>query len=122
MRIVIAFLVAPLLPAILPAWRIGLPAYVYVCCLAYLYQTVVGIPAFLFFSHKTHHQLWPYLLLGFLAGAVSLAAVAITRDDLSRLYFSIGLMGILGACTALIFWLVARPDKKSITTKAQISN
>lgn len=121
MRTFIAFLVAPLLPAILPAWRIGLSAYIYVCCLAYLYQIVIGIPAFLFFSRKTHHRLWPYLLLGFVAGAGSLAAVATARGDLSRLYFSIGLVGILGACTALIFWLVARPDKKSMTPKVQVS-
>jgi len=129
-RTFIAFLVAPLLPAILPAWymaqapdRTGLSAYIWVCCLIYLLQAVAGIPAFLLFSRKGRHRLWPYLLLGFLASAVPVAAaVAIMRDGLSVLFFGAGYLGILGACTALIFWLVARPDQKPITTKAQISN
>jgi hypothetical protein len=129
-RTFIAFLVAPLLTAILPASymahgpnRTGLSAYIWVCCLIYLLQIVVGIPAFRLFSRTGRHRLWPYLLLGFLTSAVPVAvAVAIMRDSLSVLVFGAGYLGILGACTALIFWLVARPDKKSVTTKAQSSN
>jgi hypothetical protein len=103
--------------------RTGLSAYIWVCCLIYLLQIVVGIPAFRLFSRTGRHRLWPYLLLGVLTSAVPVAvAVAIMRDGLSVLVFGAGYLGILGACTALIFWLVARPDKKSVTTKAQSSN
>jgi hypothetical protein len=129
MRTVIAFLVAPLLPALLPAWymahapnRTGLSAYIWVCGLIYFLQIVVGVPAFRVFSRTGRHRLWSYLLLGFLTSAVPVAmAVAIMRDGLSVLVFGAGYLGIIGACTALIFWLVARPDRKP-TTKAQISN
>src|SRR4030081_3326558 len=62
-RTFIAFLVAPLLPAVLPTWYLaqspnksGPSAYIFVSCLIYF-----GVPAFLFFR-RTHHRLWPYLL------------------------------------------------------------
>jgi len=131
MRTMVAFVVAPLLPAILPAWQMarapsqkGLSAYIFVCCLIYLLQAVVGIPAFLIFSRKGNYRLWPYLLVGICASAVpAAAAVVIKKDGLLILAFAAVYMGILGALTALLFWLVARPDQKRLAKKtAEISN
>ncbi|MGH6737768.1 MAG: hypothetical protein ACREDY_01820, partial [Bradyrhizobium sp.] len=100
MRIFSAFLVAPLLPALFVAWQLTkyapekiLPVYIYICCIAYLLQAVVGIPTFLLFSRKGRQRFWPYLLLGFLAGCAPLVTLAITRGILSSVYFSIGMTG-----------------------------
>ncbi len=133
MRTAIGFLVAPLLPAILPAWylaqapnRSGPSAYIFICCLIYFLQIVVGIPAYLLFSRRGRHELWRYLLVGSLTTAVPVFVTLVIMGDAKNevigtvsliLYF-----GILGAFTALIFWLVARPDKKPVSIKAQISN
>jgi hypothetical protein len=124
MRTIVAFLVAPLLPAILPTWQMaqapsrGLTAYIFVCCLIYLLQAAVGIPAFLLFSRKGIHQLWPYILVGFLAAAVLTATVVMIKNDgLAVLVIGGVYMGILGALTALLFWLMARPDQKPISRR-----
>jgi hypothetical protein len=94
----------------------GLTAYIFVCCLIYLLQAVVGIPAFLLLSRKGNYRLWPYLLVGFFASAVPTAATVIIRQDgLFVLVFGVVYMGILGALTALIFWLVARPGHQKRT-------
>jgi uncharacterized membrane protein len=133
MRTPIGFLVAPLLPAILPAWylaqapnRSGPSAYIFICGLIYLLQIIVGIPAFLLFRRQGRQQLQRYLLLGFLASAVLVVVTFVITGDAKNgvvgAVFSICYLGILGAFTAMIFWLVARPDKKPISTKAQISN
>jgi hypothetical protein len=133
MRNFIAFLLAPLLPAILPAWYMaqapnknGLSAYIFICGLIYLLQIVAGIPAFLLFSRRGRHQLWPYLLMGFLTTTVPVVVTfVITRDrqnSIIETVFLTGYFGILGAFTALIFWLVARPDKKPTSIKVQISD
>jgi hypothetical protein len=118
-RIFVAFLVAPLLPALFVAWRLTthapektLPIYIYVCCIAYVLQAVVGMPIFLFLSRRGRQRLWPYLSLGFLAGGAPLATLAITRGVLPRVYFSVGMTSIAGVCLALIFWVVARPNQK----------
>ena len=131
MRIVVAFVVAPLLPAVLPGWQLaqapnwtGLSAYIFVCCLVYLLQAVVGIPAFLLFRRKGSYRLWPYLLVGFFGSAVpAAAAVLIKEDGLLVLAFAVVYMGMLGALTALFFWLAARPDQRRTAQNAdKISN
>jgi predicted lysophospholipase L1 biosynthesis ABC-type transport system permease subunit len=126
MRNLLAFIVAPLLPAILPAWqmaqapnRSGFSAYIFVCCVFYLVQGLVGIPAFLLFSRRGRHQLWPYLLLGFVTSAVPVPVGLLIYSSLKVEIIGIGLVvlyfGMFGALTALIFWLVARPDKKPVS-------
>src|SRR5579862_5834866 len=130
-RAFIAFLVAPLLPAILPAWylaqssnRSGPSAYIFVCCLIYVLEALVGVPAFLLFR-RTRHRLWPYLLLGFLTTTIPVArTIGFTGDAKNNIVgtvFTIWYVGVLGIFTALIFWLVARPDQKPIATKADLS-
>ncbi len=127
MRTFIAFLVAPLLPAILPAWYLaqspnksGPSAYIFVCCLIYLLEALVGIPAFLFFR-RTRHRLWHYLLLGFLTTTVPVAASLVFMSDAKNnivgTAFITWYFGVLGIFTALIFWLVARPDQKTFAPK-----
>jgi hypothetical protein len=131
-RTFIAFLVAPLLPAILPAWYLaqspnksGPSAYIFVCCLFYLLEALVGVPAFLLFR-RTRHRLWPYLLLAFLTAAVpvvgSLVFMGDAKNNIVGTLFTTWYFGILSIFTALFFWLVARPDQKPVATKAEISN
>jgi hypothetical protein len=126
-RTFIAFLVAPLLPAILPAWymaqspnRSGPSAYIFVCCLIYLLEVLVGAPAYLFFR-RTRHRLWPYLLLGFLTTTVPVAGILAFTGDQQGIVGTLlltGYFGVLGIFTALIFWLIARPDQKQSQQKA----
>jgi uncharacterized membrane protein len=120
-----------MLPAILPAWQMGqapnwtgLSAYIFVCCLIYLLQAVVGIPAFLLFRRTGSYRLWPYLLVGFFGSAVpAAAAVLIKEDGPFVLAFAVVYMGTLGSLTALFFWLVARPDQRHTAQSAdEISN
>jgi hypothetical protein len=131
-RTFIAFLVAPLLPAILPAWYLaqspnksGPSAYIFVCCMIYLLEALVGVPAFLLFR-RTRHRLWPYLLLGFLTTTVPVAGtlgfMGDAKNSIVGTVFITWYFGVLGIFTALIFWLVARPDKNPIATTAELSN
>jgi uncharacterized membrane protein len=99
--------------------RSGPSAYIFICGLIYLLQVIVGIPAFLLFSRRGRHQLWSYLLLGFVTGVVPVVATLVIMGDqknnIAGTVFITAYFGILGAFTALIFWLVARPEKKPFT-------
>jgi uncharacterized membrane protein len=99
--------------------RSGPSAYIFVCGLIYLLQVVVGIPAFLLFSRRGRHQLWPYVLIGSLTAAIPVVVTLVItgdqKNDILGTIFLTGYFGVLGALTALIFWHVARPDKKPIS-------
>jgi hypothetical protein len=64
--------------------------------------------------------------VGFLISAVPVAVTFAIKGDQGNnivgTVFTTWYFGMLGTFTALIFWLVARPDQKPISTKAQISN
>jgi len=130
-RTVVAFLVAPLFPALAPAWylhannpsRTFIAGFIFLCGLFYLLQAIIGIPAYLI-ARTRRRYLWFYLLVGFFGPAIPYIAASTIfwRDSISNyegilltLYF-----GVLGAVTGLIFWLVARLDKRTIS--AEISN
>jgi predicted lysophospholipase L1 biosynthesis ABC-type transport system permease subunit len=124
-RTFIAFLIAPLLPAILPAWYLaqspnksGPSAYIFVCCLIYFLEALVGVPAFRLFR-RTRHRLWPYLLLGFFTTTVPVAGILVFMGDqhnnIVGTAFITWYFGVLGIFTALIFWLVARPDQNPLS-------
>ena len=71
-RTIVAFLVAPILPALPPAWflhsnypnRTAISGFIVVCGIFYLLQTVVGIPAY-FLAQTYRRYVWFYLLIGF---------------------------------------------------------
>ena len=132
MRTVVAFLVAPLLPALAPAWflhanypdRTAISGFIVVCGLFYLLQAVIGIPAYILARTKRRH-IWFYLLLGFFGMAVAFIAVTVifstTKTSIAETLLQVAYFGALGAGLGLVFWLIARPDR-SVMLGAQISN
>lgn len=132
MRTVAAFLVAPILPALAPAWflhanypnRTAISGFIVVCGLFYLLQAVVGIPAYILARAKRRY-IWFYLLLGFFGMAVGFIAVTVvfstTKTSIAETLLQVTYFGVLGAGIGLVFWLIARPDK-SAALGAQISN
>jgi hypothetical protein len=124
MRTVAAFLAAPVLPALAPAWflhanypnRTAISGFIVVCGLFYLLQAVVGIPAYILARAKRRY-IWFYLLLGFFGMAVGFIAVTIvfstTKTSIPEAPLQIAYFGALGAGIGLVFWLIARPDKSA---------
>ncbi len=120
MRPLPALLVAPLGPAALPAWfafQKGLsPLAVYggVCAAFWLLALVLGLPATLLLRRWRRRQsVWAYAVLGFLAVAGPIAAWGALVGPGSRDQASVlaAYLGLLGALTAVTFWLLARPDR-----------
>jgi hypothetical protein len=132
MRTVVAFLAAPLLPALAPAWflhanypdRTAISGFIVVCGLFYMLQAVIGIPAYILARTKRRH-IWFYLLLGFFGMAVAFIAVTVifstTKTSIAETLLQVAYFGALGAGLGLVFSLIARPDR-SVVLGAQISN
>lgn len=131
-RTLVAFLVAPILPALAPAWflhanypnRMAISGFIVVCGFFYLLQAVVGIPAYILARSKRRY-IWFYLLLGFFGMAVVSIAVtgvfSTTKTNIAETLLQVTYLGALGAGIGLVFWLIARPDKRA-GLGAQISN
>jgi hypothetical protein len=123
-RLLLAFLVAPVLPALVQAWITNLAGeyhnplafFIMVCGALYALQLIVGIPAYLFFRRAKQYRLWIYVLLGFCAATVPLLPWLLYRcppsgcRPVEAIWYSSN-VGLLGASAAAIFWLIARPDK-----------
>lgn len=123
-RTLVAFLIAPILPALAPAWflhanypdRTAISGFIFVCGLFYLLQAVVGIPAYILAQAKRRY-IWFYLLLGFFGMVAAFMAVTVvfstTKTGIAETLLQITYFGVLGAGIGLVFWLVARPDKST---------
>mgnify|MGYP006285941289 CR=1 FL=1 len=120
MRPLPALLVAPLGPAALPAWfafQKGLsPLAVYggVCAAFWLLALAVGLPVTLLWRRwRRRPTVWAYAVIGFLAVAAPIAAWGAVVGPGSRDQASVlaAYLGLLGALAAVIFWLLARPDR-----------
>jgi hypothetical protein len=121
-KTLIAFLVAPLLPALAPAWflhanypnRAAISGFILICGVFYLLQAVIGIPAYILTRSKRRY-IWFHLLVGFFGmAAVSVAInVVFSKTEIwfADTLFQAAYVGALGAGIGLVFWLVARPDK-----------
>jgi hypothetical protein len=124
MRTLIAFLCAPVIPALFAGWVVGLnrtyapiSMFIFVCLAFYALQVIVGIPAYIFMSRKHMHRLRLYLLLGGLAAALPMLLMVAWRHteqgyslaDYAYLYYP----ALLGTGTGLMFWVLARPDKQA---------
>jgi hypothetical protein len=131
MRTLVAFLTAPMLPAVVPAWfsyvnRTYDPvtAFVFFCGLFYLLQAIIGIPGYKLLDRTSKHPVWAYALLGFCATALPFLLLSLYRwpqggYDLATLLYVTCYPGFLGAGTGLMFWIVARPDKMPQHERAQ---
>ena len=123
MRTIIAFLVAPILPALPPAWflhannpnRTAISGFIVICGLFYSLQAVIGIPAYIFAKSKRRY-VWFYLLLGLLGMAITSIAVIVVfstgKNSIAETLLTAAYLGGLGAGIGLVFWLIARPDKR----------
>jgi len=132
-RTVIAFLVAPMVPALLTGWfgfmngtYHPLAIFVLVCGCLYVLQAVVGVPAYLLLGRAKRHRIWTYALLGFAGAAVPFLAYGSMRDlgsvGAGRAAYVICFVGLLGGISAAIFWLMARPDKVAPSKAANPSH
>jgi hypothetical protein len=121
MRPLPALLVAPLGPAVLPAWfaaQKGLsPLAVYggVCAAFWLLQVVVGVPAWLLLRRR-RQPAWLYAALGFVAVAAPIGAWAtfVGPGSSGQSTILAAYLGLLGGLTAVIYWLLARPDRAPV--------
>ncbi len=119
----LAFLVAPMLPALLPAWFASqngpyhpLAIFVLFCGAFYALQIIVGVPAYLLLRRLRLQQIWFYALIGFVSTALPLVVYGKIRapaHDVDRALFLALYLGFLGGISAAIFWLIVRPNRVS---------
>jgi hypothetical protein len=125
-RFLLAFLVAPVLPASVQAWLIyrageyhPLAVFIVVAGALYVLQLVVGVPGYLFLRRTKRHRLGTYALLGFCGAAMPFLVgwlYGCPQPD-CRVFQGIWLSahaGLLSATTAAIFWFIARPGKVAL--------
>jgi uncharacterized membrane protein len=144
-RTVLGFLVAPLSPGLLAvilaapfrvgavgfgprelseaAWIIGLAAV-----LGYPVAVVFGAPLYVFFRSRGWNGLVVYIAAGALLGLViyviyvlfaeytSNGLWGLTTKFSNTAAVQIPLVMICGAVAALVFWLIARPDRSGLVT------
>jgi hypothetical protein len=124
MRAFLGFIVAPVIPALVPAWFSYLnqtyhPAsiFIFFCLLFYAGELVIGLPAHKLLKRFGRRGFLTYVLLGFCAAAVPFLGWSLYRSvvalhySLGELFFVTWYPGCLGALVGLVFWLVARPDR-----------
>jgi hypothetical protein len=132
-RTAIAFLVAPMLPALLSGWFVfmngshhPLAIFILVCGCFYVLQAIVGVPAYLLLARARQHRIWTYALLGFVGVALPFVVFGSMRDlgrtEAGQAAYVICFVGLLGAISAVVFWLLARPDKVAPSTAANPSH
>ena len=119
-RLLLAYLSAPLLPAVLQA-ALGeseyhpLAVFVIAAIVIYVLELIVGIPGYLFLRRAGRHRLPAYALLGFCIGAVLVMALWMYSRSFEQVLTGLlasAWFGFLGAATTAGFWLVARPDRR----------
>lgn len=121
-RLAIAFLAAPVLPAIVKTWLVSRPddtlslsLLVLIAGLFYAMQLVVGVPGYLVMHRYRQTDALACIVLGFLVMAIPIA--------LSSLYWCVGGTcvadtvrytadsGLYGFAMGAMFWLVAQPGR-----------
>jgi hypothetical protein len=123
MRLLIAFLAAPMPSALMAAWFSHVnqtynpvAAFIFFCGVLYALQTVIGIPGRKLLVRINQNRIWAYVLLGFCGVALPFLLLCLYRIpqrgyDFGELSYLTAYAGVLGAGTGLMFWLLARPDK-----------
>jgi len=122
-RLVVAFLVAPLAPALLPAWSASqngsyhpLAVFVFFCGAFYALQILVGVPAYLLLRRFKLQRIWFYALTGFASVALPFIVYGEIRrpsQDVGQALYLAIYLGLLGGLSAAIFWLIVRPNRAS---------
>ena len=118
-----AFIGAPMIPALIAAWvvhvngtYVPLIMFLFVCLVFYALQVIIGVPAYVLMSRNNLHRVWIYVLLGCFGAALPILPLFIWRHaekgyglaDYALLYYP----ALLGAGTGLMFWVMARPDRR----------
>lgn len=125
MRVFLAFVAAPLLPAGVPAWFAyingnayhPLSLFIFFCLILYALQILVGIPTYKILKRRKSQQVWSYLIIGSLSTAMPFLLLCIyrwteeNRYEVSALIGPVSFFAFLGAATGFMFWLIARPDR-----------
>lgn len=118
-RPLLAFLLAPLVPALL--YLVVTSAFggfrsadlaLYIAHYAYLTALVGGLPAHATLSRLGWMTLHDYMVSGVLLGVA--AALVTERPPLDfSLVIEAGLSALAGAMAGAVFWLIARPDRSA---------
>jgi drug/metabolite transporter (DMT)-like permease len=129
------FLLAPL-PAAVAAGCIAaatgsfprpLSIVVFVCLLLYAAQIVLGIPIRLLLIHwrrvsVVSHAIGGFAMTAIPTGPYVLWAMNLNGYPLSYVATFFWLMGCYGALTGFTYWLLARPDRLTASTRAHRSS
>jgi hypothetical protein len=119
-----------MIPALIPAWfyHVNKPAplfsaWLFFCLYFYAFQFLIRVPAYLLLNRKKAHPILAYLILGFAAVALPATFWVLLKwpphqDYNLRFVFFMTFLyqGLLGAAVALIFWILARPDRRTAVT------
>lgn len=119
-RLCIAFLAAPMLPALVEAWLISRPDRMSLDLLVlfgsalYVMQIVVGAPGYAVLRELRHNGLFAYLILGFVTVALPMIWVSLYacsyKSCLAMSFLHSAFLGLFGLPLGAVFWLIARPD------------
>ena len=123
MRPLPALLVAPLGPALVPAWAAAqkglspLAVYGGVCAAFWLLQVVVGLPAYRLLLRR-RPSAWLYAATGLVAvaGPITAWGLLVGPGSQGQASYLAGYLGLLGALTGVVFWWLARPDRWNRST------
>lgn len=120
-RLAIAFVVAPVIPAMLKVWELSQPdefisftLLQIVLGTLYAMQFAVGVPGHVLLDYYDHHGLGAYLLLGFLVVSLPLILASLywSASPLINSLFQAVELGMYGVPMGAVFWLIARPDRR----------
>lgn len=124
------FLIAPAMPAVLVVlygiaqggglqslWWLSL-----IMPISYITSAVLGFPIHALLLRRNKRKLWHYIVASIVASLVPIFVIFIipligalgsqTTSGLEMVHFQImGMMIVAGVLVAIVFWLVARPDK-----------
>jgi hypothetical protein len=134
-RLLIACLIAPVTTGIVllcislfgnvgeGIWALKLSAMV-----GYPALVILGLPAYLVFRRLNWVTIWPYLIIGVIIGMIVPAVIYFPGASLSKLaspsrnaslepaVAMFALAAFFGGLSSCVFWLIARPDRKSSQT------
>jgi hypothetical protein len=125
-----AFLLAPVIPAILPGYNLHMhrpettpiSGFIFICLVFYFLQAVIGIPAFYILARRRWQYFWLYTAIGFFGAFVPIFILCLFRWNAlytaGTVLYGCSFIGVFGGVTSLIFWLLVRPDRDPVAELA----